>query len=141
MPQPASFHGFTPKPATSPMCTAGHIVWGSPIAASKCRVGSRLHLIDLAWRGKRYRHASSKAGTLGASLILLAVAICLPSTAIMMRVALIILFLFLIYEKLKGRPPSVAFQNAATILGIALIATVLLVVTWNDVVRLVTGGM
>jgi regulator of sigma E protease len=51
------------------------------------------------------------------------------------------LFLFLIYEKLKGRPPSIAFQNAATILGIALIATVLLVVTWNDVVRLVTGGM
>ena len=51
------------------------------------------------------------------------------------------LFLFLIYEKLKGRPPSLAFQNAATILGLALIATVLLVVTWNDVVRLVSGGV
>jgi regulator of sigma E protease len=47
------------------------------------------------------------------------------------------LFLFLVYEKLKGRPPSLAFQNAATIIGVALIATVLLVVTWNDLVRLV----
>ena len=47
------------------------------------------------------------------------------------------LFLFLIYEKLKGNPPPPAFQNAATILGMALIATVLLVVTWNDLVRLV----
>ncbi len=48
------------------------------------------------------------------------------------------LFLFLIYEKLKGRPPSLAFQNAATIFGIVLIGTVLLVVTWNDVVRLLS---
>ncbi|MHC5024340.1 MAG: site-2 protease family protein [Planctomycetota bacterium] len=46
------------------------------------------------------------------------------------------LFLYLIYEKLKGRPPSVAFQNAATIVGLFLIGTVFLVVTWNDVVRL-----
>lgn len=47
------------------------------------------------------------------------------------------LFLFLIYEKLKGKPPSLAFQNAATIIGVAMIATVLLVVTWNDLMRLV----
>lgn len=47
------------------------------------------------------------------------------------------LFLFLIYEKLKGRPPSLAFQNAAAIAGVALIATALLVVTWNDLMRLV----
>ena len=40
-------------------------------------------------------HASSKAGTLGASLILVAVAFTLPYTGIVMRVALIILFLFL----------------------------------------------
>jgi multicomponent Na+:H+ antiporter subunit G len=40
-------------------------------------------------------HASSKAGTLGASLILVAVAVTLPATAIVMRVVLIILFLFL----------------------------------------------
>jgi regulator of sigma E protease len=47
------------------------------------------------------------------------------------------LFLFLIYEKFKGRPPSLAFQNAAAIAGVALIATALLVVTWNDLMRLV----
>ncbi len=47
------------------------------------------------------------------------------------------LFLFLIYEKLKGRPPSLWFQNASTILGVTLIATMLLVVTWNDLMRLV----
>ncbi len=46
------------------------------------------------------------------------------------------LFLFLIYEKIKGRPPSLAFQNAATIVGLCLIGTVFLVVTWNDVMRL-----
>ncbi len=46
------------------------------------------------------------------------------------------LFLFLVYEKLKGRPPPLAFQNAATIVGVALIATALLVVTWNDLMRL-----
>ena len=40
-------------------------------------------------------HASSKAGTLGASLILIAVAITSPGTGVVMRVVLIILFLFL----------------------------------------------
>ncbi len=47
------------------------------------------------------------------------------------------LFLFLIYEKLKGRPPPLAIQNAATIAGVAMIATALLVVTWNDLMRLI----
>jgi multicomponent Na+:H+ antiporter subunit G len=40
-------------------------------------------------------HASSKAGTLGATLILLAVAITIPGTAVTMRVVLIIVFLFI----------------------------------------------
>jgi regulator of sigma E protease len=47
------------------------------------------------------------------------------------------LFLFLVYEKFKGRPPPMAFQNAATIAGVAMIATALLVVTWNDLMRLI----
>jgi len=47
------------------------------------------------------------------------------------------LFLFLVYEKLKGRPPPLAFQNATTIAGVAMIATALLVVTWNDLMRLI----
>jgi regulator of sigma E protease len=46
------------------------------------------------------------------------------------------LFLFLIYEKIKGRPPSVAFQNAATLVGVVLIGGLLVVVTWHDIVRL-----
>ncbi|MDX1388877.1 MAG: monovalent cation/H(+) antiporter subunit G [Acidobacteriota bacterium] len=40
-------------------------------------------------------HASSKAGTLGAVLILIAVAVSFADTAIVMRVTLIVLFLFL----------------------------------------------
>jgi regulator of sigma E protease len=48
------------------------------------------------------------------------------------------LFLFLIYEKLKGRPPSLAFQNWATFVGIFLIGFVLVWVTWQDVVRLLS---
>ena len=48
------------------------------------------------------------------------------------------LFLMLIYEKLKGRPPSVAFQNAAALVGMFLIGTALLVVTWNDIARLLS---
>jgi regulator of sigma E protease len=48
------------------------------------------------------------------------------------------LFLFLVYEKLKGRPPSVRFQEAVTIVGLVLIATMFIVVTYNDVMRLFT---
>ncbi|MGI9015341.1 MAG: site-2 protease family protein [Phycisphaerales bacterium] len=49
------------------------------------------------------------------------------------------LFLFLIYEKFKGRPPSVAFQNAVTLLGLGLIILVFVVVTYNDIARLIVG--
>ncbi|MBM4113034.1 MAG: hypothetical protein FJ253_06625 [Phycisphaerae bacterium] len=47
------------------------------------------------------------------------------------------LFLFLIYEKIRGRPPSVAFQNAATVVGLFLIAGVFLLASYNDVMRLI----
>lgn len=50
-----------------------------------------LRMPDLLMR----MHASSKAGTLGAVLILVAVAIRFADTAIVMRVTLIVLFLFL----------------------------------------------
>lgn len=46
------------------------------------------------------------------------------------------LFLFLVYEKLKGRPPSLAFQNVATVVGLCIIGGLLLLVTYNDIVRL-----
>jgi regulator of sigma E protease len=47
------------------------------------------------------------------------------------------LFLFLIYEKVKGKPPSVAFQNAAFIFGLFLIGTAFVVTFYNDVARLI----
>ncbi|MCA9290063.1 MAG: site-2 protease family protein, partial [Phycisphaerales bacterium] len=48
------------------------------------------------------------------------------------------LFLFLVYEKFKGRPPSVAFQNAATLAGLFLLVGLFLVVTYNDIMRLIS---
>lgn len=50
------------------------------------------------------------------------------------------LFLFLVYEKIRGRPPSIAFQNAAALLGLALIGTLFVVTFFNDVMRLTGGG-
>lgn len=46
------------------------------------------------------------------------------------------LFLFLVYEKIRGRPPSIAFQNAATALGLLLIGSVFLITFYNDLARL-----
>lgn len=46
------------------------------------------------------------------------------------------LFLNLVYEKIKGRPPSPGFQNAAAIVGLLLIGTVFIMVTYNDLVRI-----
>lgn len=50
------------------------------------------------------------------------------------------LFLFLIYERFVGRPPSLAFQNAATIVGLVLIAGIFLLTFYNDLSRLITGS-
>ena len=47
------------------------------------------------------------------------------------------LFLYLAYEALRGRPPSVRFQNAATMAGLLLIGGLFLVTFYNDVMRLV----
>lgn len=42
-------------------------------------------------------------------------------------------FVFLLYEQITGKPPPVAVQNAAAIAGLVLIASVFLVVTFNDI--------
>ncbi|MDX2130995.1 MAG: site-2 protease family protein [Planctomycetota bacterium] len=42
-------------------------------------------------------------------------------------------FLFLLYEQVRGRPAPIGLQNALTIAGLALIASVFLFVTFNDV--------
>jgi regulator of sigma E protease len=47
------------------------------------------------------------------------------------------LFLFLVYEKFKGRPPSLRFQHVATIVGLCLLGVVFLVTFYNDIARLV----
>tara|TARA_B100001059_G_scaffold233112_1_gene272394 strand:+ start:945 stop:3077 length:2133 start_codon:yes stop_codon:yes gene_type:complete len=47
------------------------------------------------------------------------------------------LFLYLIYEALKGRPPSIGFQNGAAILGLLLIATAFVVTFYNDIMRII----
>jgi regulator of sigma E protease len=46
------------------------------------------------------------------------------------------LFLFLMYEKFAGRAPSIAFQNAAALTGIALVAGLFLFTFYNDIARL-----
>ena len=46
------------------------------------------------------------------------------------------LFLFLLYEKIFKRPPSIGFQNAATLVGLALIGTLFVVTFYNDMMRL-----
>ena len=50
------------------------------------------------------------------------------------------LFLYLLYEKLAGRAPSLRFQNAATKVGLLLLGTLFLFTFYNDVMRIFTGG-
>ncbi len=46
-------------------------------------------------------------------------------------------FVYLIYEKIKGRPPSVGFQNYAALVGLLLIGSLFVVTFYNDVMRLI----
>ena len=50
------------------------------------------------------------------------------------------LFLFLLYEGCFRRPPSVRFQNAATLIGLAFLGSLFVITFYNDVVRLFTGS-
>ena len=47
------------------------------------------------------------------------------------------LFLYLVYEKFKGRPPSIGFQNVAALIGIVLIGSIFIITFFNDVMRLI----
>lgn len=49
------------------------------------------------------------------------------------------LFVFLLYEKFAGRAPSIAFQNAAALAGIAFVAGLFLLTFYNDLSRLFGG--
>ena len=46
------------------------------------------------------------------------------------------LALFIIYERIVGRPPSIQVQNALNLLGIVLIGALFIVVFYNDIARL-----
>lgn len=46
------------------------------------------------------------------------------------------LFLFLVLEKLTGRPPSPRLQNAAQFFGLALLGSLFLFVTYHDILRI-----
>lgn len=48
-------------------------------------------------------------------------------------------FVFLLYEQFTGKPVSAAVQNFAAIAGLVLLATVFLVVTFNDISNLFKG--
>ncbi|MCX5639440.1 MAG: site-2 protease family protein [Planctomycetota bacterium] len=50
------------------------------------------------------------------------------------------LFLYLIYEHITGRAPSLKFQNAATMVGLLLLGSLFLFTFYNDVMRLFVGG-
>jgi len=50
------------------------------------------------------------------------------------------LFLYLIYEHITGRAPSLKFQNAATMVGLLLLGSLFLFTFYNDVMRLFSGG-
>jgi regulator of sigma E protease len=46
-------------------------------------------------------------------------------------------FLFLVYEQLRGRPVPMGVQNAVTMAGLVLIASMFLIVTYNDITNLI----
>ena len=48
-------------------------------------------------------------------------------------------FVLLIVEKIKGSPLSIRFQEIITYAGLALIASLFLYLTYNDVLRLILG--
>jgi regulator of sigma E protease len=45
-------------------------------------------------------------------------------------------FLFLVYEQVRGKPVPIGFQNAVTMAGLVLIASMFLIVTFNDLSNL-----
>lgn len=49
------------------------------------------------------------------------------------------LFLYLLYERITGRPPSAAFQNAAIAIGLCLLGGIFLLTFYQDVMRLFNG--
>jgi regulator of sigma E protease len=89
-------------------------------------------------------HIGTKVADRGAMYLLFFLAMISVNLAVLNFLPLPIvdggLFLFLVYEKIRGRPPSIAFQNAAALVGLVLIGTLFVVTFFNDVLRLTGGG-
>ena len=86
-------------------------------------------------------HIGSKIADRGFSYLLFFLAIISVNLAVLNFLPLPIvdggLFLYLIYEKLVGKPPSLAFQNAAALFGLCLIGMLFVVTFYNDIMRLI----
>jgi len=89
-------------------------------------------------------HIGTKVADRGAMYLLFFLAMISVNLAVLNFLPLPIvdggLFLFLVYEKIRGRPPSIAFQNAAALIGLILIGSLFVVTFFNDVLRLTGGG-
>ena len=86
-------------------------------------------------------HIGSKIADRGMSYLLFFLAIISVNLAVLNFLPLPIvdggLFLYLIYEKIFSKPPSIAFQNAAAVFGLGLIGMLFIVTFYNDIARLV----
>ncbi|MCH2147655.1 MAG: site-2 protease family protein, partial [Phycisphaerales bacterium] len=86
-------------------------------------------------------HIGSKIADRGFSYLLFFLAIISVNLAVLNFLPLPIvdggLFLYLLYEKFVGRPPSIAFQNAAAVFGLCLIGMLFVVTFYNDIMRLI----
>jgi regulator of sigma E protease len=89
-------------------------------------------------------HIGTKVADRGAMYLLFFLAMISVNLAVLNFLPLPIvdggLFLFLVYEKFRGRPPSIAFQNAAALIGLILIGSLFVLTFYNDVLRLTGGG-
>ena len=86
-------------------------------------------------------HIGSRIADRGMSYFLFFLAIISVNLAVLNFLPLPIvdggLFLYLLYEKFRGKPPSIAFQNAAAMLGLGMIGVLFVVTFYNDILRLV----
>jgi len=86
-------------------------------------------------------HIGSRIADRGLSYLLFFLAIISVNLAVLNFLPLPIvdggLFLYLLYEKFRGKPPSIGFQNAAAMLGLGMIGILFVVTFYNDILRLV----
>ncbi|MBC8203316.1 MAG: site-2 protease family protein [Planctomycetes bacterium] len=86
-------------------------------------------------------HIGSRIADRGISYLLFFLAIISVNLAVLNFLPLPIvdggLFLYLLYEKFRGKPPSIGFQNAAAMLGLGMIGILFVVTFYNDILRLI----